>query len=85
MKKDDLSWILRLSRPIIVGAKVAKLIKKYYPEIEVIDYEEYSKDNKSNVIYYSQLDDSELLFTYKENADDIMEDIKRGFKLVKNY
>jgi len=69
-EKELVDIILSQPGPIIVGVKVAGLIKKYYPDIEISSYTDF---NKSKIIQADVLEDSEILFTYKEpdNLGDI--------------
>lgn len=54
MKDLNIDWLLSLPRPIIVGAKVAKYLKENFPELEIVDYSEYSKiSGKDNNIYFN--------------------------------
>jgi len=79
-KEQELVDII-LSHPgtTIVGVKVAELIKKYYPDITISSYTQL---HKSKILQADILEDSEVLFTYKE--PDILGDIENFKKVLLN-
>jgi hypothetical protein len=70
-EKELVDIILSHPGSIIVGVKVAELIKNYYPDIEISSYTDF---NKSKITQADVLEDSEIMFTYKE--PDILGDIE---------